>query len=171
MSAKPKFTERTDRFLEHSACFDTLPEADEHQRQAIFRAMALGFSVYTWVFPIVATAFLASGLWWAGVLVFISAGMPALAVRMHARQLGVGSLRQTGIDRRWARPTGLVQSLLIIALLGGLAVFQSTTGHPLLEWTWRVNMSNIGFETLIGGCVGVIIGWLIMRNRQRRRDR
>ena len=91
MSAKPKFAERADRLLEHSAGVDTLPEVDEHQKQAVFRAMAVGFSVYTWVLPTVAIIFFASGLWWAGLLLIISAGMPALAVRMYARQLGVGS--------------------------------------------------------------------------------
>ena len=33
MSAKPKFAERADRLLEHSAGVDTLPEVDEHQKQ------------------------------------------------------------------------------------------------------------------------------------------
>lgn len=171
MPAKPTFAKRTDRFLEHSAGVNALPEADEHQRLAIFRALALGFSVYTWVLPVVAIIFFASGLWWAGLLLIISAGAPGLAVRMYARQLGVGSLRQTGIELRWARPTGLVVSLLFFALFGGLAVFQSTTGHPLLEWTWRFNMSNIRFESLIGGGIGIIIAWLIVRNKLRRRHR
>ncbi|AZT94139.1 hypothetical protein [Brevibacterium aurantiacum] len=169
MSAKPKFAERADRLLEHSAGVDTLPEVDEHQKQAVFRAMAVGFSVYTWVLPTVAIIFFASGLWWAGLLLIISAGMPALAVRMYARQLGVGSVRQTGLERRWARPTGLVLSLLGFALLGGLAIFQSTTGHPLFEWTWRIDMSTIRFESLIGGGIGVFIAWLIVRNKHRRR--
>lgn len=130
MSAKPTSAKRTEDFLERNAGVATLPEADEHQKQAIVRAVAVGFSVYHWVVPFVAFVFLASGLWWAGVLVFASAGIPALAVRMYARQLGVDSLRQTDIERRWARLTGLVKSLLIVALLYGLAVFQSKTGHP-----------------------------------------
>ncbi|GAA1643315.1 MULTISPECIES: hypothetical protein [Brevibacterium] len=159
-----------DSGLERVSGISDMPEADERERDVIFRSLAIGFTVFRWTSVAIALLFLASGLWWATVVVLASADLPFWVARFHARRRGVNLYRQSGLARREWTTRSTLMMLGVFAVMLGLIAFQSTVGHPLLPWSWSVGAPTeleSSAPPIVGAAVGLIIGWSLRRKRSR----
>ncbi|MDN5585684.1 MAG: hypothetical protein L0G69_03885 [Brevibacterium sp.] len=157
--------------LEKWAGIDAMPHADKHEQQVIIRALAIAFPFTRAVSLTIALVLIASGMWWAAILVIIGMGLPELAAKFYANGRGIDLFWQSGRARNETRVIDLILSLAYMAIVTGLVAFQSSTGHPLITWTWRNDFHDFGFmigPIVTGLVIGTVIGWFLRRRRYRR---
>lgn len=161
---------RIDAAFEHSAGIDSMPLCDARERQVILRAMAIAYSVSKKTAVLVALLLSASGLWWAAIAVALVVLLPGAVARRYARKRGVDLYWQSGIVRNETSVKGLVLDILIIVAVSSLIAFDATYGHPLLTWSWHVDLSNsdgTAVSIFVGALIGGTIGWVLRRRRYR----
>lgn len=123
--------------------------------------------------------FIASGLWWAGLLVIVvtTFNLPRIATQRYARKRGaplnissVNEIEKTSLS-------GLLFAVVVLPALCGLIVVEAKLGHPLLPWSWKTPQHQEGdlymmmpfaFLSLV-----LTIAWFVRRrqyNRQHKED-
>lgn len=157
-----------EKTLERSAGIDEMPLADDHEREVILRALAIGYSIGKKMAWVVALILLASGLWWAGILIFIALSIPGIVASRYSRRHGADLFWQSGIARNDLSMKGLASELLIFTLIVGLIAVHAALGHPLISWGWATPIPRFD-ETLIwilgGVLVGAVTGWYFRRRK------
>lgn len=165
---------RFEKALERSAGIDEMPLADSHEQQVIIRALAVGYSVAKMMAWVLAFVFLASALWWAGILVLVGLAVPGIVANRYARRRGVDLFWQSGLARKELSVMGLLGEFLIFALLVGLIALPSALGHPLIPPGWATSFPKFD-DTLIWIYGGVIVGgscdWYFRRRKLKRKLR
>lgn len=159
---------RLEKSLERSAGIDEMPLADDCEREVILRALGIGYSAGKKMGWAIAFVLLASGLWWAGILVFIGLSIPGILANRYARRRGVDLFWQSGIARNELSMIGLFGDLAMFTLIVGLIAVHAVLGHPLIPWGWAAPFPGFD-ETLIwilgGLLVGSCCGWYFRRRR------
>ncbi|SDS39432.1 hypothetical protein SAMN04489752_1621 [Brevibacterium siliguriense] len=149
---------------------------DSEERRTIGDAIARGHQVTMWTAAVIALLLIASGLWWAGILVLIvtTFDLPRHATQRYARKRGieleVPSVEETEKTSR----SGLIFGVVFFPALCGLIVAEAKLGHPLLPWSWRTPLYDSDDLYMItpiavAGLV-VTVTWFIRRRRAARTD-
>ncbi|MGC2940835.1 MULTISPECIES: hypothetical protein [unclassified Brevibacterium] len=165
---------RLEKVLERSAGIDEMPLADDHEQQVIIRALAVGYSVAKMMAWVLAFIFLASGLWWAGIVVYLAMTIPGIVANHYARRRGVDLFWQSGLARNELSVAGLFGEIIMFTLLVGLIALPAALGHPLIPSGWATVFPKFD-ETLIWVFGGLIVGscfsWICRRRKLKRKLR
>lgn len=171
MQVEPTRLERT---FERSAGIDDMPLADGHEQQVIIRALAVGYSAAKMMAWVLAFVFLASGMWWVGILVFFGMALPGIVANRYARRRGVDLFWQSGLARNELSVAGLFGDIVMFALLVGLIALPAALGHPLIPSGWATFIPTFD-DTLIwiygGAIVGICCGWIGRRRKLKKKLR
>ncbi|MGR6091851.1 hypothetical protein ACU4IU_14910 [Brevibacterium sp. CSND-B09] len=146
------------------------------ERRIIGDAIARGGQVTRWTAAIIALLLIASGLWWAGMLVMVATtfDLPRRAVQGYARKRGI-ELDVPSIDETektsWS---GLLIGVVFFPALCGLIVAEAKLGHPLLPWSWRTPLYDsedlyMVMPMAFAG-LAITVSWFIRRRRAARTD-
>lgn len=111
---------------ENRDAVDTVGEEEADERRIIGDAVARGFQAARWAAAVVGLPFIASGLWWAGVLVVVvtTFDLPRAAAHHYLRKRGV----QLEIP-------SVHQHQLALSLAKGSPDRRRGPGHPLTSGT------------------------------------
>lgn len=117
---------------------------DADERRIIGDAIARGSTVTRWIAMITGLLFIASGLWWAGILVIVvtTLDLPRVAVQSYARKRGVQLNVPSATDVEKTSLTGLLIGVVFLPAVCGLVLAEMTLGHPLLPWSWTTPMGE-----------------------------
>ncbi|WP_426937369.1 hypothetical protein ACQE2J_07135 [Brevibacterium sp. LE-L] len=149
-------------------------DVDDRERQIITDAIARGYTVAQWIACVICLVFIASGLWWAGILVLVGTlfELPRRATQRYVRKRGVDLSIPPGKEVEKTSLSGLAFGLIFIPLVCGLIIAEGRLGHPLLPWSWRAGFDGSDIFTLIPfiflGLV-VTISWFVHRRRESRK--
>lgn len=156
---------------------DNDAEAEVDQRRIIEAAIARGYTATRWIAFALALLFIASGLWWAGLLVVVltSFEVSRFVTQRYARKLGVELRIPSAHTTEKTSLSGLALAALFIPAVCGLIVAEATLGHPLLPWSWKTKQWEasglymvipIAFVALVS-----TITWVVRRQRASRISR
>lgn len=165
---------RLEKTLERSAGIDEMPLADDHEQQVIVRSLAVGYSVAKMMAWVLAFVFLASGMWWVGILVFFGMTLPGIVANRYARRRGVDLFWQSGLARNELSLMGLFGEIVMFVLLVGLIALPAALGHPLIPSGWATFFPKFD-DTLIWIFGGLIVGtccsWIGRRRKLKKKLR
>lgn len=165
---------RLEKSLERSAGIDEMPLADDHEQQVIVRALAVGYSVAKIMAWVLAFVFIASGMWWVGILVVLGMALPGIVANRYARRRGVDLYWQSGLARNELSVAGLFGEIVMFVLLVGLIALPAALGHPLIPSGWATFIPKFD-DTLIWIFGGVIVGsccsWIGRRRKLKKKLR
>lgn len=128
---------------------------------------------------IIGLLLIASGLWWAGILVLVvtTFDLPRIATQRYARKRGA-RLSVPSLDEvEKTSLSGLLIPVVFFPALCVLIVAEAKLGHPLLPWSWKTPQYReddlymivpFAFVTLT-----LTIAWFVRRrkyNRQHKED-
>lgn len=157
----------------------TEPVTGAEERRVIGDAIARGHQVTRWTAMIIGLLLIASGLWWAGILVIVvtTFDLPRIATQHYARKRGA-KLDVPSVDQAEKTSlSGLLIAVVFFPALCGLIVVETKLGHPLLPWSWKTPQYQeddlymimpFAFLSLI-----LTIDWFVRRrkyNRQHKDD-
>ncbi|TNM54450.1 hypothetical protein [Brevibacterium sediminis] len=143
---------------------ETDDAADE--RRIIGDAVALGFLVGRAMAAVVGMLLIASGLWFAGLLlIFVTnLDLPRAAAQRHLRkhraELEIPSLKEFEATTL----SGMLSGAGLIIAVCALAITQALLGHPILNWSWRAFTDGVDLfilVPLVGFALFIIINWFI----------
>lgn len=149
--------------------------ADE--RRIISDAVARGSTVTRWIAMITGLLFIASGLWWAGILVIVvtTFDLPRVAAQSYARKRGVQLTVPSATEVEKTSLTGLLIGVVFLPAVCGLVLAERALGHPLLPWSWTTPLGDDPDPYIIlplAVCsLGITIAWLVRLRRASRRNR
>jgi hypothetical protein len=108
------------------------------ERRIIGDAVARGSTVTRWIAMIIGVLFIASGLWWAGILVAVvtTFELPRVAAQSYARKRGVQMNVPSATEVEKTSLTGLLIGVVFLPVVCALVLTEMTLGHPLLPWSW-----------------------------------
>lgn len=148
-------------------------EVDESR--IIEDAIARGSTVTRWISMVTGLLLIASGLWWAGILVVVvtTFDLPRLATQQYARKRGVELSVPSAQTVEKTSLTGLLVAAVFLPAVCGLIVAEMALGHPLLPWSWRTPLTEdpdpfIVLPLAIVALV-IIISWFVRRQKASRR--
>ncbi|MGC2940834.1 MULTISPECIES: hypothetical protein [unclassified Brevibacterium] len=176
-SVDSEFDPPTEAENRSAADADAAPSVDADERRIIGDAIARGYQVTRWTAMVIGLLFIASGLWWAGILVIIvtTLDLPRVVTQRYARKRGI-RLDVPSIDDVEKRNiTGLLLGAVFLPAVCGLIVAEAKLGHPLLPWSWKNRPYDESDLYMLWGFgaagVVIIIGWFVRRRRASRPNR
>ena len=148
-------------------------DIENRERRIIADAIARGHTVARWIAAVISLLFIASGLWWAGILVLAVTifELPRRATQRYLRKRGVDLSIPSGqeVDKRSL--SGLAFGAVFIPVVCALFLAENALGHDLLLWSWRAEFAGSGVYVLMPFVfVGLVvtISWFVHRRRDSR---
>ncbi|SMY00402.1 hypothetical protein BSP239C_03108 [Brevibacterium sp. 239c] len=88
---------------------------------------------------IIGLLFIASGLWWAGILVVVvtTFDLPRVATQRYARKRGARLTIPSLDEVEKTSLSGLLIPVVFFPAICVLIVVEAKLGHPLLQWSWK----------------------------------
>ena len=110
----------------------TEPGTGAEERRIIGDAIARGQQVTRWTAMIISLLFIASGLWWACILVLVvtTFDVPRVATQRYARKRGVRLNAPSLNEVEKTSLSGLLIGVVIFPAVCGLIVVEAKLGHP-----------------------------------------
>lgn len=152
-------------------------EHEIEERRIIEAAMARGYAATRWMAFALALLFIASGLWWAGLLVVVltSFEVPRFVTQRYARKRGVELRVPSAQTTEKTSLSGLAIAAVFIPAVCGLVVADATLGHPLLPWSWKSKQWEVSglYMVIPIAFVALVstITWFVRRQRAARISR
>ncbi|WP_166972872.1 hypothetical protein [Brevibacterium atlanticum] len=151
------------------ACADGGAGIDADERRIVGDAIARGSTVTRWIAMITGVLFIASGLWWAGIIVIVvtTFDLPRVAVQSYARKRGVQLNVPSAAEVERTSLTGLLIGVVFLPVVCGLAGAEMALGHPLLPWSWTTPMGDdpdpYVILPLAVGALAITVIWFVRR--------
>ncbi|QUL79972.1 hypothetical protein [Brevibacterium sp. SMBL_HHYL_HB1] len=150
-------------------------DIEDRQRRIIADAIARGHTVARWVAALISLLFIASGLWWAGILVLAvtTFELPRRATQLYLRKRGVDLSIPSGQEVEKRSLSGLAFGVVFIPVVCALFLAENALGRHLLPWTWRAGFAGSDDHVLMPFVfVGLVvtISWFVRRRREARAD-
>lgn len=152
---------------------DTGPDTErDHlngERRIIGDAIARGSTVTRWIAMITGLLFIASGLWWAGILVLVvtTFDLPRVAAQSYARKRGVRLSVPSATEVERTSVTGLLIGTVFLPVVCGLVLAEMVLGHPLLPWSWTTPLGEEPDSYIVlplaVGALGITVVWIVRR--------
>ncbi|WP_423059062.1 hypothetical protein [Brevibacterium linens] len=135
------------------------------ERRIIGDAIARGGQVTLWIAAPVGLLLIASGLWWAGLLIIFvtNLDLTRVAARRYLRAHGIKLKIPSAQDAEVTTLSGLLTGVGLIAAICALAIAQYQLGHPILSWSWRAftdGIDLVALVPLVGLGLFITIRWL-----------
>lgn len=173
-SVGSEFEAPTEAQNRHETGADAGASSNAEERRIIGDAIAHGYQVTRWTVMVIGLLFIASGLWWAGILVIVvtSLDLPRVVTQRYARKRGI-RLDVPSIDDVEKRNiSGLLLGAVFIPAVCGLIVAEAKLGHPLLPWSWKNRPFEESDLYMVWGFgaagLAIIIVWFIRWRRASR---
>lgn len=147
------------------------------ERRIIGDAIARGQQVTRWTAMIIGLLFIASGLWWAGILVVVvtTFDLPRVATQRYARKRGVRLNAPSLNEVEKTSLSGLLIAVIFLPAVCGLIVVEAKLGHPLLPWSWKTpqHQADDLYMIMPLAVVGLVItiAWFVRRRRLNRQHK
>lgn len=148
-------------------------DVDDRDRRIIADAIARGHTMARWIAVVISLLFIASGLWWAGILVLAvtTFELPRRATQRYLRKRGVDLSIPSAQEVEKTSLSGLAFGVVFIPIVCALLLAENALGHPLLPWSWRAGFAGSDVYVLMPFVfVGLVvtISWFIRRRRDAR---
>lgn len=146
------------------------------ERRIIGDAVAYGFLVGRGTAAAVGLLLIASGLWFAGILVIFvtNLDLPRAATQHHLRKhrsdVEIPSVKEVEATTL----SGLLTGAGIIFAVCAMAIAQALLGHPILNWSWRAFTDGVDLIILVpllGVALFITISWIVRWRKCKRKLR
>ena len=150
-------------------------DIETRERRIIADAIARGHTVARWIAAVISLLFIASGLWWAGILVLAVTifELPRRATQRYLRKRGVDLSIPSAQEVEKRSLSGLAFGVVFIPVVCMLLLAENALGHRLLPWSWRAGFADSDVYALMPlvfvGLV-VTISWFVRRRKEARAD-